>query len=41
MCFLWADGRAHVLLVGDYASAKQSPGAMVRHSCNKNRDTDF
>ena len=36
LLFLWADGKAHVILAGGDSFTKKSPGAMVGHCCGKN-----
>ena len=37
--FLWADGKAHVILAGADSFTKKSPGAMACHCCGKHRQT--
>ena len=39
LLFLWAHGKAHVILAGADSFAKKSPGTMVCHCCGKNRQT--
>ena len=37
--FVWADGKAHIMLAGGDGFTKKSPGAMVCHCCGANRET--
>ena len=37
--FVWADGKAHIMLAGGDGLTKKSPGAMVCHCCGANHET--
>ena len=39
--FVWADGKAHIMLAGGDSFTKKSPGAMVCRCCGANCETVF